>query len=73
MKQPKVNHGFKEEAKSWMTMPKLDEIKTKIGVTLNIHNVNECKDFFLHCNILYSQLSFTTKMKKETLNFTTVQ
>jgi hypothetical protein len=55
-----------------MMMPKLDEIKTEIGITLNIHNVNECKDFLLHCNILYSQLSFTAKMKKETQNFTIV-
>jgi hypothetical protein len=29
-----------------------------------IHNVDECKDILLHCNILCSQLSFTANMKK---------
>jgi hypothetical protein len=30
-----------------------------------IHNVDECSDILLHCNILCSQLSFTTNMEKK--------
>jgi hypothetical protein len=29
--------------------------------------VDECRDILLHCNILCSQLSFITNMKKKTL------
>jgi hypothetical protein len=46
---------YKEEAKNWM----------KIGKRIfYIHNVDECRYILLHCNILYSQLSFTANMKK---------
>jgi hypothetical protein len=31
--------------------------------------VDECKDILLHCNILYSQLSFTTNMKKNPTSY----
>jgi hypothetical protein len=42
--------------------PKLDEIK--IGDFFHIHDVDECRNILLHCNILCSQLSFTANMKK---------
>jgi hypothetical protein len=31
MKKPNVNHGYKEEAKSWMKKPKSYENRIKIG------------------------------------------
>jgi hypothetical protein len=58
----------KGEAKNWMKKPKLDENRIKIGfIYFYIHNVDECRNILLHCNILCSQLSFTTNMKKRTL------
>ena len=47
---------YKEELKIWMKKPKLDENRIKIGEIsfFYIHNMDECKDILLHCNILYS-------------------
>jgi hypothetical protein len=46
--------------------PKLDENRIKKGeYFFYIHNVDECRNILLHCNILCSQLSFTANMKKE--------
>jgi hypothetical protein len=57
---------YKEEAKIWMRKPKLNENRIKIGENLfYIHNVDECRNILLHCNILCSQLSFTANMKKK--------
>jgi hypothetical protein len=61
----------KEEAKMWMKKPKLDDNRIKIGEFFYIHNVDECRNILLHYNILCSQLSFTTNMKKRTLLYTT--
>jgi hypothetical protein len=59
---------YKEEAKIWMKKPKLDENRIKRGENLfYIYNVDECRNILLHYNILCSQLSFTTNMKKRTL------
>jgi hypothetical protein len=56
-----------KELKIWMKKPKLDENRIKIGEIpfFYIHNMDACKDILLHCNILYSQLSFTTNMTKK--------
>jgi hypothetical protein len=55
-----------KEAKIWMKKPKLNENRIKIGeFFFHIHNVDECRDILLHYNILCSQLSFTTNMKKK--------
>jgi hypothetical protein len=42
------------------------ELKYEI-ILFYIHNVDECRDILLHCNILCSQLSFTANMKNKTL------
>jgi hypothetical protein len=57
-----------KEAKIWMKKPKLDENRIKIGENLfYIHNVDECKNILLHCNILCSRLSLIINMKIKTL------
>jgi hypothetical protein len=57
----KKNPNLDEEAK-------MDENRIKIGdYYFYIHNMDECRNILLHCNILYSQLSFTANMKTKTL------
>jgi hypothetical protein len=62
------NMDYKKETKIWMKKPKLNENRIKIGENLfYIHNVDECRNIWLHCNILYSQLSFITNTKTKIL------
>jgi hypothetical protein len=57
---------YKEEAKIWMKKPNWMKIELKKDKFLSyIHNVYECRDILLNCNILCSQLNLTANMKKK--------
>ena len=58
MKKPSMaisTMDYKEEEKIWMNKPKLDENRNKnMRIFFYIHNVDEFRSVFLHCNNLCS-------------------
>ena len=53
-------HVYKEETKNWMKKPNLNENKFKIGKKFILHLKCGYRYILFYCNILCSELSFTS-------------